>query len=172
MNTSSWTAWSAQSGYVPIQTFVLPLGKYIFVTFSIPTFIQTILQKYVGKPSETDSIKSQISSKTSRGKKRTAQKRHHHRHQKRQVNSNFPYRWSTANLSSNNYFYLFLYLYITWLTINNNTPNLKSPKDQNRRAALGRSAMQLLWSFNLVPLQWFLRHLVTVVGLVWKIPSS
>ena len=30
-----------------------------------------------------------------------------------QVNSNFPYRWSPANLTFNNYFYLFLYLYIT-----------------------------------------------------------
>ena len=30
-----------------------------------------------------------------------------------QVKSNFPYRWSPANLSFNNYFYLFLYLYIT-----------------------------------------------------------
>ena len=30
-----------------------------------------------------------------------------------QVNSNFPYRWSTASLTFNNYFYLFLYVYIT-----------------------------------------------------------
>ena len=30
-----------------------------------------------------------------------------------QVNSNFPYRWSPASLTFNNYFYLFLYLYIT-----------------------------------------------------------
>ena len=30
-----------------------------------------------------------------------------------QVNSNFPYRWSLASLTFNNYFYLFLYLYIT-----------------------------------------------------------
>ena len=30
-----------------------------------------------------------------------------------QVNSNFPYRWSPARLTFNNYFYLFLYLYIT-----------------------------------------------------------
>ena len=29
-----------------------------------------------------------------------------------QVNSNFPYRWSPASLTFNNYFYLFLYLYI------------------------------------------------------------
>ena len=31
---------------------------------------------------------------------------------------------------------------------NNNTPHLKSPKNQNRRAALGRPAMKLLGSFN------------------------
>ena len=30
-----------------------------------------------------------------------------------QVNSNFPYRWSPASLTFNNYFYLFLYSYIT-----------------------------------------------------------
>ena len=30
-----------------------------------------------------------------------------------QVNSNFPYRWSPACLTFNNYFYLLLYLYIT-----------------------------------------------------------
>ena len=30
-----------------------------------------------------------------------------------QVNSNFPYRWSPASLTFNNYCYLFLYLYIT-----------------------------------------------------------
>ena len=30
-----------------------------------------------------------------------------------QVNSNFPYRWTPASLTFNNYFYLFLYLYIT-----------------------------------------------------------
>ena len=37
-----------------------------------------------------------------------------------QVNSNFPYWWSPASLTFNNYFYLFLYLYITRLTIINN----------------------------------------------------
>ena len=30
-----------------------------------------------------------------------------------QVNSIFPYRWSSASLTFNNYLYLFLYLYIT-----------------------------------------------------------
>ena len=60
------------------------------------------------------------------------------------MNSNFPYRWSPASLAFNNYFYLFLYLYITRITINNNAPHLKSPKNQNRRAALGRPAMELL----------------------------
>ena len=65
-----------------------------------------------------------------------------------QVNSNFPYRWSPAGLTFNNYFYLFLYLYITRITINNNAPHLKSPKNQNRRAALGRPAMKLLGDLN------------------------
>ena len=38
----------------------------------------------------------------------------------------------------------FLYLYITRITIKNNAPHLKSPKNQNRRASLGRPAMKLL----------------------------
>ena len=67
-----------------------------------------------------------------------------------QVNSNFPNRWSPASLTFNNYFYLFLYLYITWITINNNAPHLKSPKNQNRRAALGRPAIKITGGLQLV----------------------
>ena len=54
----------------------------------------------------------------------------------------------------NIYLYLFLYIYITCTTINNDTAHLKSPKHQNRRAALGRPAIKLLgaltslWSTN------------------------
>ena len=95
-----------------------------------------------------------------------------------QVNSNFPYRWSPASLTFNNYFYLFLYLYITWITINNNAPHLKSPKNQNKEAALGRPAikitggLQLVWGRPTLALNlpWFLRHLV--VWFAWKIPTS
>ena len=60
-----------------------------------------------------------------------------------QVNSNFPYTWSPASPTFNNYFYLFLYLYITRITINNNTPHINSSKNQNRRVALGLPAMKL-----------------------------
>ena len=60
-----------------------------------------------------------------------------------QVNIHFQYIWSPASLTFNTYFYLFLYLYITRITINNNTPHLKSSKNQNRRATLGRPAMEL-----------------------------
>ena len=67
-----------------------------------------------------------------------------------QVNSNFPYRWSPASLTFNNYFYLFLYLYITWITTNNNAPHLKSPKNQNRKAALGRPAIKITGGLELV----------------------
>ena len=67
-----------------------------------------------------------------------------------QVNSNFPYRWSPASLTFNNYFYLFLYLYITWITTNNNAPHLKSPKNQSRRAALGRPAIKNTGGLELV----------------------
>ena len=66
------------------------------------------------------------------------------------MNSNFPNRWSQASLTINNYFYLFLYLYITWITINNNAPHLKSPKNQNRRAALGRPAIKITGGLELV----------------------
>ena len=67
-----------------------------------------------------------------------------------QVNSFFPYRWSPASLTFNNYFYLFLYLYITRITIKNNAPHLKSPKNQNRRAALGRPAIKITGGLELV----------------------
>ena len=63
-----------------------------------------------------------------------------------QVNSYFRSRWSPAILTFSIYFYLFLYLYITRIIINIGTPDLKlkSPKNQNRRAALGRPAIKLL----------------------------
>ena len=67
-----------------------------------------------------------------------------------QVNSNFPNRWAPASLTFNNYFYLFLYLYITRTTTNNNAPHLKSPKNQSRRAALGRPAIKITGGLELV----------------------
>ena len=65
-----------------------------------------------------------------------------------QVNSYFPYRWSPAGLTINIDFYLFLYLYITRITINNGTSHLKSPKNQNRRAALEGPAIKLLGAWS------------------------
>ena len=67
-----------------------------------------------------------------------------------QVNRNFPNRWSPASLTLNNYFYLFLYLYIKYITINNNAPHRKSPKNENRRAALGRPAIKITGGLELV----------------------
>ena len=67
-----------------------------------------------------------------------------------QVNSNFPNRWSPASLTFNNYFYLFYILCITWITTNNNAPHLKSPKNQSRRAALGRPAIKITGGLQLV----------------------
>ena len=76
-----------------------------------------------------------------------------------QVNSNFPYRWPPASLTFNIYFYLFLYLYIKRKTINNGTSHQKSPKNQNRRAALGRPAVKLLGAWTSLrstnPRPWF-----------------
>ena len=95
-----------------------------------------------------------------------------------QVNSNFPYRWSPASLTLNNYFHLFLYLCITGITINNNTPHLKSPKIQNRRAALGRPAIKITGGLQLVcgrPTLALSSALVPqhlVVWFAWKIPNS
>ena len=90
-----------------------------------------LVERVVGKPSETDPIKFKISSKTSRGKKDST-KRHHQRYHKRQPGEQqFPTRWSPASLTFNNYFYLLLYICITRITINNNAPHLKSPKNQN-----------------------------------------
>ena len=49
-----------------------------------------------------------------------------------------------ASLTFNIYFYLFLCLYITRKTIINGTSHLRPPKNQNRRAALGRAAIKVL----------------------------
>ena len=91
-----------------------------------------------------------------------------------QVNSYFPYRWSPASLTVNIYFYLFLYLYITRITINNDTPHLKSPKNQTGRAALGRQAIKSPGGLNQLAVDQpsplvLPRHLV--VRFAWKIPS-
>ena len=95
-----------------------------------------------------------------------------------QVNSYFPYRWSPASLTINIYFTYF-FLYLTRITINNDTPHLKSLKSQNRRAALGRPAIKLLGGGastvsvdqpSPLVLPWYLRHLV--VRFAWKIPNS
>ena len=68
-----------------------------------------------------------------------------------QVNSNFPCRWSPASLKFNIYFtyvyiilFYIIFLYIKRITINNGTAHLKLPKNQNRRAALGRPEIKLL----------------------------
>ena len=104
-------------------------------------------------PSETESIKSQISSKTSSGKKTAQKDTIKDITSDSQLNSNFPYRWSPASLTFNIYYFLFLYLYITRITINNNTPHLDSTKNQNRRAALGRQAIKLLEGVALTSLR-------------------
>ena len=49
-----------------------------------------------------------------------------------------------ASLTLNIYFYLHLFLHLTRKTKHNQTPHLKPPKNQNRRAALGQPAIKLL----------------------------
>ena len=96
------------------------------------------------KPSETDSIQSQIISKPRHlvGKHSTKNTIKDISSDS-QVNSNFSYRWSPVTLIFNIYFYPFLYLYITRRTINSNILHLKSLKSQSRRAATAQPATYL-----------------------------
>ena len=65
-------------------------------------------------------------------------------------NCAFPYRWSSACLrftvvhvtSIFTYFYTSDYIYITRRTINNNTPNLKSPKTK-QKSRLGTDSKKI-----------------------------
>ena len=52
--------------------------------------------------------------------------------------------WCLHGIALNNYFLPIFYIYITRVTINYNTPHLKSPKVKNRKVASGLSAMKLL----------------------------
>ena len=76
----------------------------------------------VGKPSETDSIRFKISSKTSRGKRDNTKDTIIDTTSDSQMISNFPYRWSPTSLIFKYYFYLFLYLYITRIIRHIRTP--------------------------------------------------
>ena len=124
-----------------------------------------ILIWYARKPSDTNPIKSNISSKTTRGKKNCT-KRHHHRHHQRQPGEqHFPIELVRASLTFNNYFYLFLYLYITRIIIKNNTPHLKSPRGG------GGGGLTSLRLTNPRPSFCFGSQTLSCLVL-WKIPSS
>ena len=60
------------------------------------------------------------------------------------MNSDFPYRWSPVSLTLNILRYLFLLLYLIRIPKHNDTPHLKPPKSQNRRAAIEWPAIKLL----------------------------
>ena len=124
-------------------------------TVTLPTFLQIYSPLYIFKSRKKNPQKlTQLSSRSHPRHlvgKRTAQKDTiTDITSDSRANSNFPNRWSPASLTFNNYFYLFLYLYITRITINNNAPHLKSPKNQNRRAALGRPAIKITGGLQLV----------------------
>ena len=57
------------------------------------------------------------------------------------------------------YIYIYIYIFITRKTMNNNTPHLKSPKNENRKAAYGRSTIKLLGALTSLrstnPRPWF-----------------
>ena len=74
-----------------------------------------------------------------------------------QVNSNFPYRWSPASLTFNNYFYLLLYLHITRISVNNNTPHLKSPKEPKQKSRLGAASNKNYWGASNLFLLFYVR---------------
>ena len=113
---------------------------FVLFGYEYSYFTKSSLEQSSG----TDSIQSQISSKTSRGKKDTAkQDTTKYITSDSQVNSHFPYRRSPASLTLNNYFTYFLFLCLTRITKHNHTPHLKPSKNQNRRAALGGPAIKL-----------------------------
>ena len=58
------------------------------------------------KTSETDSVKSKISSMTCRGKKDST--KHHRHHQRQPGEQQFPMKVATASLTFDSYFYLFI----------------------------------------------------------------
>ena len=63
---------------------------------TIENHLIKILEKFVGKPSETGSIKSQITSKTSRGEKNSTKRRHQRHHQRQPVEQLFPIQVVTS----------------------------------------------------------------------------
>ena len=93
------------------------------------------LKKMVGKFSGTDSIQSKTSSERHLVGKRTTQ----NKHQRQPSEQPFPILVVTG-LPNTEY----LFLCLTRITNNNHIPRLKPPKNQNRRAALGRPAIKLL----------------------------
>ena len=96
-------------------------GSVIIVVYSVKVGRKTLRNR----PNQVPDLIQDIS-----WKKRTAQRKiNKDITSDSQVNSYFPYRWSPASQTFNIYFYLFLYLYITRITINNDTPHLKSPKN-------------------------------------------
>ena len=76
-------------------------------------------------------------------------KRNHQRHHQRQPGEQ-QFLIQVVTGESNIYHLFLSILYITRRTINNNTPHLKSVKNQNIRAALGRPAILLLGGLELV----------------------
>ena len=55
-----------------------------------------------------------------------------------------------SSLTFNNYFYRFLYLFITRITINNNTPHLKSVKEPKQNSRLGTASIEIIGGLQLV----------------------
>ena len=96
------------------------------------------------------SVNSQISSKTSRGKKDNI-KRHYHRHHQRQPGEqHFPYRWSTTSLTFTIHFpYFYIYIY----NENNHTPQnatSKITKEPKQKSRLGTASNEITWGHQLV----------------------
>ena len=89
--------------------FLLRYESDFMLSLSVDTQ-SNVIEEYVGKPSETDPIKFNISFKTSRGK--TAQKdTTTDIASDSLVNSNFPHRWSPASLALNYFYHFFIFIY-------------------------------------------------------------
>ena len=134
---------------IPMGTDCAPLVADLFCSVMretlcclfqrITNLILLKLSRVGRKPSETDSVKSQISSKTSRGEKHSTKDAINVITSDSQVNSYFPYRRTPACLTINIYFYLFLYLYITKKNDKKRHTTSKITKEPKQKSHIGTS---------------------------------
>ena len=95
-------------------------------------------------------FKSQISSKTTRGKKDSPKRRHQRQHQRQQGKQLFlPYRWSSACLTFNIYFYIFFYISNKYNDKQRHTTS-KFTKEPKQKSRLGTASDKITGRLQLV----------------------